>query len=326
MCHRTSIRTQSAIRRAFPSLSVLTQMRSFVPGGLPTQGNTLGMPMQQGAPGVFPVMPSMGTGNAPVNPFMSANVFSQAKPAPVSSAPAQPSVADGPAESAEAPKSDGEPRFTCAMCDKSFRLESALIHHMKIKHNEVVAPGSQQPASGGAPEPPMSEEAKEKEKYIVDKAAGVNDFVSPESTNSEYAEKVRAAKQKAASALPPEEVTIACHSSCINSIVLVGKMVDVQSGYVWEDRVFQFSIVCPFRDPPSGESDRDTIIVRYHLGDGEDARAQEKVFRALADDGKNVCVMGNIRMNPQLEKVNSRYYYYPLVYVSPSCGSIQALE
>ena len=328
--------------RTIPSSSMLTlkatshvsylQRRAFIPSGHQAPSNPFSTPFQ--VTGAFPGMvDSKGTSQA--NPFAGSNVFSQqatplgSTPVAQSSQPQKASQTDSSVKETESSKTEGELRFTCAQCHKSFRLESALIHHMSFKHNQVIAPGSVQPTTGGASgtvDSTSPEDVKQKEMYQVDKVAGVNDFVSPYSANSEYAEKVRNQKKEAATKLPPEEVTIASHSSCINSIVLIGKMVDIQIGYVWEDRVLQFSIICPFPNPPAGESDRDVIVVRYYLGDEKEAPKREKEFRELINDGKSVCVIGNLRMNPQQEKVNSKFYYYPLVYVSPSCGSIQILE
>uniref|UniRef100_A0A7S4PAL3 C2H2-type domain-containing protein n=1 Tax=Paramoeba aestuarina TaxID=180227 RepID=A0A7S4PAL3_9EUKA len=259
------------------------------------------------------------------NPFMTTNVFSNAGAAKnvFQSAVSPPTTAPTTSESTS--DTQGELRYTCNLCQKTFRLESALIHHMSFKHNQVMAPGSIQPTSGGADAPSegpnvTTEDSTSREK-TEEKPAGANDFVTPFSPNSEYAAKVRDAKKEAANKLPPEEVTISCHASCVNTIVLVGRLIDLQIGFVWEERVLQFSIICPFPNPPAGESDRDVVVVRYYLGQ-EDTDAFEKYYRRIINDGKPVCVIGSLRMNPQMEKVNSKYYYYPFVYAR----SIQLLE
>ena len=312
---------------------------------LAVRGFTPGMPSQPMSPfgntsfqpgGLFPGVPEIPVGKSTQqNPFMTGNRFAQAgfSPAAVETSQATKDPAwDNSKENVDGAKCDTEMRYTCTICQKTFRLESALIHHMSFKHNQVIAPGSVHPTTGTTPAPgpggnkATQEETKLHENHDVTKPAGPNDFVSAFSSNSDYAEKIRDAKKESANKLPPEEVTIACHSSCINTVVLVGHMVDIQIGFVWEDRVLQFSIICPFPNPPAGESDRDVVVVRYYLGESREGEKVEKDLRKIVKDGKPVCVIGNLRMNPQVEKVNSKYYYYPLVHVSPSSGSIQVLE
>ena len=150
---------------------------------------------------------------------------------------------------------------------------------------------------------------------------------------AERLERVAALKSTAAQSLPPEEVTIAGHNACVNTIVLVGRAYELNVGYIYETRVFQFSVLCPFAEAPAGESDRDSVVVRVRLrnedGPGgkrdENAEAWERALTSGLEEGGTVCVVGQLSMNPQMENVNSRYYYYPLVHVTNSCGSVTLL-
>ena len=244
-----------------------------------------------------------------------------------------------------------EARYNCTQCAKSFRLETALITHMGFKHGIVLEPGAVQPTSSTTAIKISEASGPDTRSDVKGSISTNNDNVSPSRgsesdvqqnaskrvlTVAEEEEKAKLAglKKTAAENLPPEEVTIAAHGACVNTAVLVGKVCDISTGFVYEQRVFQFTVMCPFNSPPAGESDRDAIIVRFFLNteppetlkDGldESAAAMEKILKEQVTEGATVCVVGQVRMNPQMESINSKYYYYPLVQVTSSCGSVMS--
>lgn len=184
-------------------------------------------------------------------------------------------------------------------------MENALIHHMASMHGMHVTPGQMQPLTvmGTPAQGGPSAGAQEVQDTAVDSQALQKQFAK-----SQVNEK----------ALPPEEADISVHLSCVNQVVLVGKCHDVQKGFVQDVKVTQFTVHCPWEgsEPPVGEAQTDKIVVRCGAGVNEEA---VKV-------GSVVCVIGQLRMNPQMESMSSKYYYFPIVTVTAASGSVTSVS
>lgn len=109
------------------------------------------------------------------------------------------------------------------------------------------------------------------------------------------------------------------HSS-INSVTLVGVAHDIQTGYVYEDVVTQFTLTTTSLDTtnPTEECvvEKDHHTIRC-FGDvfAQDVRARVK-------EGNVICVNGRLRLNPQIEPSCGKYYYFPYIQVQPPHGQV----
>jgi len=230
--------------------------------------------------------------------------------------------------SAPAPMEDSmkELRYTCLQCSKTFRLESAFIHHMQIKHQQHVLPGQVQPASvdKATLQEAMAQPQVAPSPFTmgggIGEQGGASSREPKKLTQEELArmEIMHKMKEAAAERLPLSEINIGSHGLCVSKAVLVGSCSEIQRGYFHEDYVTQFVVACPFENCPPGETEKDNILVR--------CSGLDTVLKGAMKENDIVCVVGQLRMNPQMDPTNSKFYYFPSVYVTPSTGSVTVLS
>ncbi|KPA79927.1 putative mitochondrial MP18 RNA editing complex protein [Leptomonas pyrrhocoris] len=106
----------------------------------------------------------------------------------------------------------------------------------------------------------------------------------------------------------------------INCVTLVGVVHDIQTGYVFEDAVTQFTLTTTSLDTtnPTQECvvEKDHHTVRC-FGDVFSQEVRNKL-----NEGNVVCVNGRLRLNPQLEPSCNKYYYFPYIQVQPPHGQV----
>ncbi|KPI89240.1 putative MP18 RNA editing complex protein [Leptomonas seymouri] len=106
----------------------------------------------------------------------------------------------------------------------------------------------------------------------------------------------------------------------INCVTLVGVVHDIQTGYVFEDAVTQFTLTTTSLDTtnPTQECvvEKDHHTVRC-FGDVFSQEVRNKL-----SEGNVVCVNGRLRLNPQLEPSCNKYYYFPYIQVQPPHGQV----
>ncbi|KAG5463899.1 hypothetical protein LSCM1_00072 [Leishmania martiniquensis] len=109
----------------------------------------------------------------------------------------------------------------------------------------------------------------------------------------------------------------------INCVTLVGVVHDIQTGYVFEDAVTQFTLTTTSLDTAS--QSQDCVVEKDH----HTVRCYGDVFsrevRAKLSEGSVVCVNGRLRLNPQLEPSCNKYYYFPYIQVQPPHGQVSVV-
>ncbi|CUG94356.1 Hypothetical protein, putative [Bodo saltans] len=110
----------------------------------------------------------------------------------------------------------------------------------------------------------------------------------------------------------------------INSVTLVGVVHDIQSGFVFEDAVTQFTLTTTSVDTTS--SSQECVVEKDHhtircYGDVFSAEIKNKI-----KEGNVICVNGRLRLNPQLESGTNKYYYFPFVHVQPPNGQVSVVH
>lgn len=109
----------------------------------------------------------------------------------------------------------------------------------------------------------------------------------------------------------------------INSVTLIGVAHDIQSGYVFEDAVTQFTVTTTSLD--TTHADQECVVEKDH----HTVRCFGEVFaqdvRARVKEGNIVCVNGRLRLNPQLEPSSNKYYYFPYIQVQPPHGQVSVV-
>eukprot|EP00796_Vickermania_ingenoplastis_P004959 gene4959-3557_t len=106
----------------------------------------------------------------------------------------------------------------------------------------------------------------------------------------------------------------------INSVSLVGVAHDIQSGFVFEESVLQFTVTTTALQtsgtPGECAVEKDHHVVRC-FGELFAQEVQQKI-----KEGNVVCVSGRLRLNPQLEPSVNKYYYFPYIQVQPPHGQV----
>lgn len=132
----------------------------------------------------------------------------------------------------------------------------------------------------------------------------------------------------------------------INSVSLVGVAHDIQSGFVFEESVLQFTLTTtslqtggtvPSSSSPASSTSAgagkaggstgttDCVVEKDHhvvrcFGELFSQEVQQKV-----KEGSVVCVNGRLRLNPQLEPSVNKYYYFPYIQVQPPHGQVSVV-
>ena len=116
----------------------------------------------------------------------------------------------------------------------------------------------------------------------------------------------------------------AAKPASINSVSLVGVVHDIQTGFVFEDPVTQFTLTTTSIDTtnPLQECvvEKDHHTIRCF---GEDFSAD---VRSRLQEGNVVCVSGRLRLNPQLEPSCNKHFYFPFVHVAPPHGNVAVVH
>jgi hypothetical protein len=119
--------------------------------------------------------------------------------------------------------------------------------------------------------------------------------------------------------------TRSCLAKSINNVTLVGVVHDIQSGYVFEDAVTQFTLTTTSIDSSLGSASECAIEKDHHtircFGDSFSADIKNRV-----KEGNIVCVNGRLRMNPQLEQSCNKHFYFPFVHVQPPNGNVAVIH
>eukprot|EP00658_Telonema_sp_P-2_P032463 TRINITY_DN24036_c0_g1_i3.p1 TRINITY_DN24036_c0_g1~~TRINITY_DN24036_c0_g1_i3.p1 ORF type:complete len:164 (+),score=29.32 TRINITY_DN24036_c0_g1_i3:58-549(+) len=106
----------------------------------------------------------------------------------------------------------------------------------------------------------------------------------------------------------------------LNNVTLVGVVHDIQTGFVYEDAVTQFTLTTTSLDTTtsSGECavEKDHHTIRC-FGD-----TYSSDIKAKLKEGNVICVNGRLRMNPQLEPSCNKHFYFPFVHVQPPHGQV----
>lgn len=200
---------------------------------------------------------------------------------------------------------DKKNAFVCTICQKTFRLEAALQHHYLAKHN-MSAPSTS--AEGAAKD------------AVKDSTAVMEDATKTPLNAVEYVHQQETelpnAPQYHLDFAPnaPEEGDIAVHWRCVNSCTVMGAVSDVKDGYVFEERVLQFTVATTFESPSPGDPDKDFHLVRVY---------DESVWQPLKEqikEGDVVLATGQLRLIPQYDAALRKYYHYPVVQVHPGSG------
>ncbi|KAG5488467.1 hypothetical protein JIQ42_00074 [Leishmania sp. Namibia] len=109
----------------------------------------------------------------------------------------------------------------------------------------------------------------------------------------------------------------------INCVTLVGVVHDIQTGYVFEDAVTQFTLTTTSLD--TAKQANECVVEKDH----HTVRCYGDVFsrevRAKLSEGNVVCVNGRLRLNPQMEPSCNKYYYFPYIQVQPPHGQVSVV-
>ena len=110
----------------------------------------------------------------------------------------------------------------------------------------------------------------------------------------------------------------------INNVTLVGVVHDIQTGFVFEDPVTQFTLTTTSIDTtnPAHECvvEKDHHTVRC-FGDLFSADVKSRI-----KEGNVVCINGRMRLNPQLEPSCNKHFYFPFIHVQPPHGQVSVIH
>nr|CCC91810.1 putative RNA-editing complex protein MP42 [Trypanosoma congolense IL3000] len=265
----------------------------------PTQVNIPGMPF-------FPM--------SSVNPIGSSSPAPQSSPeTAASTAAGDNTVTDGDAD---------KKSFVCTICQKTFRLEAALQHHYQAKHNMEMPTASSGGGGGATASRPASVSTSSASGVMGSAFGHTDDNASKTTSGAQYIHSQETvlpqAPQYHLDVAPnaPEEGEVAAHWRCVNHCVLMGTVQNIQEGYVFEEKVLQFTLITDFEGPSPGDPDKDFHTVRVF--DGEyGSRVKEQL-----KEGDHFLVTGRLRMVPQYDPSMRKYYHYPVVQVHPGSGSV----
>ncbi|CCW67071.1 unnamed protein product [Phytomonas sp. Hart1] len=109
----------------------------------------------------------------------------------------------------------------------------------------------------------------------------------------------------------------------INSVTLVGVAHDIQTGYVFEDAVTQFTLTTTSLDTTNPT--QECVVEKDHhtIRCFGDIFSQE--IKTKLKEGNIVCVNGRLRLNPQLEPACNKYFYFPFIHVQPPNGQVMVV-
>lgn len=210
--------------------------------------------------------------------------------------------------------------FVCTICQKTFRLEAALQHHYQAKHNMEMPTSSS--SSGGASAQPVLQGGATTAGVGSVGFSHTEEETGRSAMGTQYVHSQETilpqAPQYHLDVAPnaPEEGEVAAHWRCVNHCVMLGVVQNIQEGFVFEDKVLQFTLITDFEGPSPGDPDKDFHTVRVFDSDYS-SRVKEQLR-----DGEWFLVTGRLRMVPQYDGSMRKYYHYPVIQVHPGCGSV----
>ncbi|ESS69521.1 RNA-editing complex protein MP42 [Trypanosoma cruzi] len=207
--------------------------------------------------------------------------------------------------------------FVCTICQKTFRLEAALQHHYQAKHNMEMPTNSTSASSTRAASQSSTNLGAANAIF-----GGATDDAAKSTTGVHYVHSQESvlpqAPQYHLDVAPnaPEEGDVAAHWRCVNYCVVLGPVQNIQEGYVFEEKVVQFTLITDFEGPSPGDPDKDFHTVR--IFDNSFCEQMKKELK----EGDRFLVTGRLRMIPQYDSAMKKYYHYPVIQVHPGCGSV----
>lgn len=226
-------------------------------------------------------------------------------------------TASAPTEAPVTDEDADKKLFVCTICQKTFRLEAALQHHYQAKHNMEMPTAS---TSAGSKSAAQGSAGVGAANAIFGGGAAEDAAKSSSGTHYVHSQEsvLPQAPQYHLDVAPnaPEEGDVAAHWRCVNHCVVLGPVQNIQEGYVFEEKVVQFTLVTNFEGPSPGDPDKDFHTVRVF-----DDSFCERLKQELKE-GERFLVTGRLRMVPQYDGAMKKYYHYPVIQVYPGCGSV----
>lgn len=296
-----------------------------------TSGTNVSAATAAAAAAPFPGLFGAPFGAGAAAPALAAAPLAQGRTAMAASSNGSSSSSVGAGEgdgSATTADDDAEKRqFVCTICQKIFRLEAALQHHYQAKHN-MDMPSTAPPNSSATGAVNGASAVTSSSTTATEEIAMSSTHSSPGgsgggSTAAQYTRQQEGllpeAPQYHLDVAPnaPEDGDIAAHWRCVNTCVLLGAVQEIETGYVFEDHVLQFTIATEFKAPSPGDPDMDFHVVRVY--GGED---YWRPVQAMMADGARFLVSGRLRMVPQYDTIMKKYHHFPVIQVYPGTGSV----
>ncbi|RNE98319.1 RNA-editing complex protein [Trypanosoma conorhini] len=228
------------------------------------------------------------------------------------------SVANGTGTENSVSDEDADKKlFVCTICQKTFRLEAALQHHYQAKHNMEMPTTSTSTTSTRAATQGSTTAGAANTIFGGNTADATKSTTGTHYVHSQESV-LPQAPQYHLDVAPnaPEEGDVAAHWRCVNHCVVLGPVQNIQEGYVFEEKVVQFTLITDFEGPSPGDPDKDFHTVRVF-----DSSFCEQLKKELKE-GERFLVTGRLRMIPQYDGAMKKYYHYPVIQVHPGCGSV----
>lgn len=224
--------------------------------------------------------------------------------------------------------------FTCHICQKSFRLEAGLVHHYQVRHSmEMPSASGRQPTEGQTSGESSGSSPIGSSGGAVKATGPVGDTTVPQPPQYHLDVAPNA----------PEESEIAAHVRCVNHMLVLGAVQDVQRGYVFEDDVLQFIVATDFEGAQPGDPEKDYHTVRVigkdycdivgkelqaaglSIVEGAGGAAMPRTAQQQQQESVRCLVSGRLRMVPQFEPTTSKYYHFPVIQVTAGSGFVNQL-
>ena len=120
--------------------------------------------------------------------------------------------------------------------------------------------------------------------------------------------------------------TAASQYKSVNHVTLVGVAHDIQSGFVYEEPVCQFTVSTSSLDTMINGRPNEAVLEKDHHTVrcfGEPFSGQ---VRQMLREGYVVVVSGKLRLNPQLDPATSKHHYFPYLHVAAPHGNVHVIH
>ena len=242
--------------------------------------------------------------------------------------------------------------FKCSVCSKAFRIESALMHHIKTKHageGHAIKMESVANSSEATPEsrtvksndPSLINQMSKNSKFSTFLANSIKGAATPakveesiSATNKENANKC--SMVPGASSLgqtpyhiavaphAPAECELAVHSLCVNQITIVGEVISVTSGYALNSPALQISLATGSEEIHTIRCMGDKWFNSYNQRSAAESDSLD-IYK-IPNNGDRVCVLGQLKLIPQYEHSTKKYYHFPIICIMENNGFITKLD